>query len=1160
MSDSDATGVPPEHKCARRAKAVFLQALEAADFERRIASVNQECGDDVELKNAVMRLLKAHQSPHTILDGSGLPTTLISDAFPPNYRMGPYKLLERIGEGGMGVVYMAEQREPIERRVALKVIQPGMDSNAILARFEAERQALSMMDHPNIARIFDAGTSADGHPYFAMELVKGLPLTEYCDREKLSLRERLELFIPLLNAVQHAHQKGIIHRDLKPSNVLVALYDGKPVPKVIDFGIAKATGQKLAHRTLFTGIGQIIGTPEYMSPEQAQQNQLDVDTRSDIYSLGVLLYQLLTGVTPIDGKRLRSAAVQELIRIIQEEEPQRPSVRLSTIEELDEVADRRHIPKQKLSSVIRGDLDWIVMRALEKNRDRRYATAIGFAEDILRYLNDQPVIARPPSYWYRISKTIRRHRRPLTWFTLTAVLLMGGFAGADLLQQKTNRERQSELTQAHDFLDAERKDAGWREATRMHLQRAQDLSTGDDLLLTFSSTLAGWDASRRALSVESAERVAFSPNDQQLLITGEGAPILLDLETGELTTMSSSVTGSGPTGWNDAVPAMVVCRSPWQYELRHLPPATESVVFEATSEELSAAWEDLDDATQQDARRRLERLSQATADLRRLACYSGMVRTEPETAATEGINGRVTVFDTESGKVLCEIPCSPVSSLAVSPDGLLIAVGATDGVIQLFDVDRNERQTIRTGLGRVTALALTGGFGDSTAHPRAPISLVVGGDDRGRIEICRTDGATISRIRGIKHSVKGLRLSPDGTTLLSIGHNSVQMWNSLSGRHLLDFPQSGHRFHAAFSHGGDQIAIPGVVPPPESTSEHKNLERTVVWSLHNGDGVITLDASDAEAARVVISPDGNQLAALNYDWIVHIWDLRSRRILNTFQPPRGFDVGNAGMQFSADGTTFWFASGNRMTEYNLQTSTVTTTWKIPFGIQDQIRHDGQRLLLCRGESNGGADDIAEWSHAERNARLLEMHPDGTVTELARIDRFRGRVNAINAGESGRWFAVEGLDHSGDRSVAILDASSGMAHFISCDHTNASVPMVLNDATNSLMQLVQEDPEHPVGRLYRLTDGRRLSEYPSFYQAVDAAGNTAFLSGNDFRRILDLRHGTTLLRIKTPDVVSPYEPDFSPDGSMVAWANQNGTVSVCDIEQCRRILAAFESGH
>lgn len=337
--------------------------------------------------------------------------------------VGPYKLLQSIGEGGMGVVFMAEQETPIRRRVALKIIKPGMDSNQVIARFEAERQALAMMDHPNIARVLDAGTTASGRPFFVMELVHGVPITEYCDRNRLTPRERLQLFVPVCQAIQHAHQKGIIHRDVKASNVLVTHHDGVPVPKVIDFGVAKAIEQRLTERTLFTQFGAIVGTWEYMSPEQAEMSALGVDTRSDVYSLGVLLYELLTGSTPIDRQKVHGAALAEILRIIREEEPPPPSTRIRTSERLQTIAATRKTDSEKLPQLIRGDLDWVVMRCLDKDRTRRYESPNALAQDIQRYLQNKPVEAVPPSVVYRLKKFAVRHRKTTSTAALGGVVV-----------------------------------------------------------------------------------------------------------------------------------------------------------------------------------------------------------------------------------------------------------------------------------------------------------------------------------------------------------------------------------------------------------------------------------------------------------------------------------------------------------------------------------------------------------------------------------------------------------------------------------------------------------------------------------------------------------------------------------------------------------------
>jgi serine/threonine protein kinase len=439
---------------AARAKALFLAASDLADPTGRAAFLDRECGGDAELRARVEALLRANDAvppPVEVANRTSAHTpngpNRTEDYGDPTARVGAvlagkYKLIEAIGEGGLGSVYMAQQTEPVKRAVAVKVIKAGMDSAQVLARFEAERQALAMMDHPNIAKVFDAGTTDGGRPFFVMELVKGTPITQFCDERRLTPRQRLELFVPVCQAIQHAHQKGVIHRDIKPSNVLVALYDDRPVAKVIDFGVAKAAGQSLTEQTLMTGYGAVVGTPEYMSPEQASLNNLDIDTRSDVYSLGVLLYELLTGTTPVDRKSLAKAALLEVLHIVREVEAPRPSAKLSTLDTLPSVAANRGTEPARLSRLMKGELDWLVMKALEKDRTRRYDTANGLARDIQRYLADEVVEARPPSVAYRVSKFVRRHKGQVIAASLVLLALLGGFVGTTLGLFEARRQEQ----------------------------------------------------------------------------------------------------------------------------------------------------------------------------------------------------------------------------------------------------------------------------------------------------------------------------------------------------------------------------------------------------------------------------------------------------------------------------------------------------------------------------------------------------------------------------------------------------------------------------------------------------------------------------------------------------------------------------------------------
>jgi serine/threonine protein kinase len=435
---------------------LFDEALSRSP-EERAAFLERACEGRPELRAAVEALLAAHEKSGNILDRSPAPAVdsgpgaagsdATGDHTPEpddaartatktaDYRpmsgaglviAGRYTLQEKIGEGGMGEVWVAKQTEPIKRRVALKLIKTGMDSRAVLQRFEQERQALAMMDHPNIARVLDGGLTPTGQPFFVMELVNGLPLTRFCDDARLSTQERLELFVPICQAVQHAHQKGVVHRDLKPANVLITLIDGKPVPKVIDFGVAKATAGKLTDESMSTQFGAVIGTLEYMSPEQAGRSGVDIDTRADIYSLGVILYELLTGLRPIDADRLKKAAITEMIRIIQEDEPSKPSTRLSADESLPSLAALRQTEPRKLMALLRGELDWVVMKCLEKQRERRYETANALARDIQRYLADDTVEARPPSAGYRLRKLAKKHRAAIAMASAFAGLLIAG--------------------------------------------------------------------------------------------------------------------------------------------------------------------------------------------------------------------------------------------------------------------------------------------------------------------------------------------------------------------------------------------------------------------------------------------------------------------------------------------------------------------------------------------------------------------------------------------------------------------------------------------------------------------------------------------------------------------------------------------------------------
>ncbi len=875
MSNSGPNMTPAQ----QREEALFAAAL-AKPLAERAAFLDGACHGAPALRTRLEALLAAHEQPDELLAApadAARPTIKLDLADAPDeavgQTLGRYKLLERVGEGGCGVVYVAEQTEPVRRRVALKVIKLGMDTKQVVARFEAERQALAMMDHPNIAKVLDAGTTELGRPYFVMELVRGIRITDYCDQAQLSTKERLDLFIKVCQAIQHAHQKGIIHRDIKPSNILVTLHDGVPVPKVIDFGIAKATEGRLTDNTVYTQLHQFIGTPAYMSPEQAEMSGLDIDTRSDIYSLGVLLYELLAGSTPFDAKELMASGIDAMRKTIREKEPQRPSTKLATLhgDELTTTAKRRSVETSKLANLLRGDLDWIVMKCLEKDRARRYETATGLAADLKRHLNNEPVLARPPSAAYKFQKAFRRNKLVFAAATTVAVALVAGI-GVSALQtiRATRAERdQAKLHQVAELaLDGEKvqrqlADAQARQlAETLYFNRvalayreveANKPAYALKLLEDCPAPLRDWewDYVRNRCFLTSHQSVQFparvlalavSPNGRDLAVTVDGSLQLWELSpTGVLQT--NAVLGPLPAVTSEL--AHAVAFSP------------DGTQLAAVSTNYSVKLWDVV------SRRELRTFHGHTNYIRSVAFHPN-----GKEIATGSFDRSVRVWDTTTGTEVRRLGAGNffVSTVAYSPDGQWLAAGTFSYVVKVWEARTGkEKFELRGHLTPVWAV---------TFSPDSRLLASIG-DVTVRVWEM-SSGNAVGVLEGHKAQLSGVAFSPNGNRLASAGvDREVKIWDWKTKREVLSLVGHSNSVSAvAFTPGGELIS-----GGFDGTVRVWNALRAGVGA---GQEIETLKGPTNRIWALAFAPDG-RLFSCSEDYNGFVWDLTKK------QAPRRFD-------------------------------------------------------------------------------------------------------------------------------------------------------------------------------------------------------------------------------------------------------------------------------